>query len=78
MSDWFSHRRLLEPIGNVPPAEAEEVLFSVTRYVRQGAKLKLNSLRDYRYASVLPSRPIYILVFRAGIQRCFSLRPAAV
>jgi putative transposase len=22
--DWFNHRRLLEPIGNVPPAEAEE------------------------------------------------------
>jgi len=21
--DWFNHRRLLEPIGNVPPAEAE-------------------------------------------------------
>src|SRR3954447_21269194 len=20
--DWFNHRRLLEPIGNVPPAEA--------------------------------------------------------
>lgn len=22
--DWFNHRRLLEPIGNTPPAEAEE------------------------------------------------------
>ena len=21
--DWFKHRRLLEPIGNIPPAEAE-------------------------------------------------------
>jgi transposase InsO family protein len=21
--DWFNHRRLLEPIGNVPPAELE-------------------------------------------------------
>jgi transposase InsO family protein len=21
--DWFNHRRLLEPIGNVPPAEAD-------------------------------------------------------
>ena len=21
--DWFNHRRLFEPIGNVPPAEAE-------------------------------------------------------
>ena len=22
--DWFNHRRLLEPIGKIPPAEAEE------------------------------------------------------
>jgi transposase InsO family protein len=21
--DWFNHRRLLKPIGNIPPAEAE-------------------------------------------------------
>ena len=29
--DWFNHRRLLEPIGNVPPAELE-----VTYYQSQG------------------------------------------
>jgi putative transposase len=23
--DWFNHRRLLEPIGYIPPAELEEV-----------------------------------------------------
>ena len=22
--DWFNHRRLLEPIGKIPPAEAEQ------------------------------------------------------
>jgi len=22
-ADWFDHKRLLEPIGHVPPAEAE-------------------------------------------------------
>lgn len=27
--DWFNNRRLLEPIGNMPPAEAE------VRYVAQ-------------------------------------------
>ena len=26
--DWFNHRRLLEPIGNVPPAEAEECYYA--------------------------------------------------
>jgi transposase InsO family protein len=28
--DWFNHRRLLEPIGYLPPAEYEE------RYYQQG------------------------------------------
>ena len=27
--DWFNHRRLLEPIGNVPPAEAEERYYAM-------------------------------------------------
>ena len=25
--DWFNHRRLLEPIGNIPPAEAETAFY---------------------------------------------------
>lgn len=25
--DWFNHRRLLEPIGNVPPAELERAYY---------------------------------------------------
>ena len=25
--DWFNHRRLLEPIGNVPPAEFEQAYY---------------------------------------------------
>ena len=28
MVNWFNHRRLLEPIGNIPPAEAEERYFA--------------------------------------------------
>jgi len=26
--DWFNHRRLLEPIGNIPPAEAEACYYA--------------------------------------------------
>ncbi len=26
--DWFNHRRLLETIGNIPPAEAEEAFYA--------------------------------------------------
>jgi putative transposase len=33
--DWFNHRRLLEPIGNIPPAEAE------ARYYAQAEALPL-------------------------------------
>ena len=28
--DWFNNRRLLEPIGNIPPAEAEEACLMQT------------------------------------------------
>ena len=27
--DWFNRRRLLEPIGNIPPAEAEERYYAM-------------------------------------------------
>jgi transposase InsO family protein len=27
--DWFNYRRLLEPIGNIPPAEAEALYYAV-------------------------------------------------
>jgi transposase InsO family protein len=29
--DWFNHRRILEPIGNIPPAEAEERYYAMLR-----------------------------------------------
>jgi transposase InsO family protein len=28
--DWFNHRRLLEPIGNIPPSAAEENYYQLT------------------------------------------------
>ncbi len=28
-ADWFNHRRLLEPIGNIPPAEAEKRYYAM-------------------------------------------------
>jgi hypothetical protein len=35
--DWFNNRRLLEPIGNIPPAEAE------ARYYAQANERKPRS-----------------------------------
>jgi putative transposase len=35
--DWFNHRRLLEPIGNVPPAEAEARYYAQAEVFAQAA-----------------------------------------
>jgi transposase InsO family protein len=35
--DWFNHRRLLEPIGNIPPAEAEEQYYAAADYIDMAA-----------------------------------------
>lgn len=43
--DWFNHKRILGPIGKIPPAEAEENYYASLDKVPKAAKLKLNSLR---------------------------------
>jgi hypothetical protein len=40
--DWFNNRRLLEPIGFIPPAEAEERYFAMLNDKRAGFE-NLNS-----------------------------------
>jgi transposase InsO family protein len=35
--DWFNHRRLLEPIGNIPPAEAEAQFYAATENLDMAA-----------------------------------------
>jgi len=35
--DWFNHRRLLEPIGNVPPAEREAMYYEAQRQGKRAA-----------------------------------------
>jgi putative transposase len=35
--DWFNHRRLLEPIGNIPPAEAEENYYAMMDSTKMAA-----------------------------------------
>ena len=35
--DWFNHRRLLEPIGNIPPAEAEQRYLAVLEQTKIAA-----------------------------------------
>jgi putative transposase len=35
--DWFNHQRLLEPIGNIPPAEAEANYYAALEPIRMAA-----------------------------------------
>jgi transposase InsO family protein len=35
--DWFNNRRLLEPIGNIPPAEAEERYYTMLEHPAMAA-----------------------------------------
>jgi hypothetical protein len=35
--DWFNHRRLLEPIGNMPPAEAEDQYYAAANNIDMGS-----------------------------------------
>ena len=36
--DWFNNRRLLEPIGNIPPAEAEAAYYAQLAMTRSAAQ----------------------------------------
>ncbi len=49
--DWFNNRRLLEPIGNIPPAEAEARFYAQSRELAMVACLKPTSLREIRGGS---------------------------
>ena len=35
--DWFNHRRLLEPTGNIPPAEAEDQYYAAADNIDMAA-----------------------------------------
>jgi transposase-like protein len=46
--DWFNHRRLLEPIGNIPPAEAEEQYYAVLDAPAMAAYACQGGVRTFR------------------------------
>jgi len=49
--DWFDTRRLLDPIGNIPPAEAEAACRQQIDMQQQAAQPEPESLRETRGAS---------------------------
>ena len=50
--DWFNKRRLLEPIGNIPPAEAEEKYCKQQNEFDMVARNEVISLRENRGGSI--------------------------
>ena len=54
--DWFNNRRLLEPIGNIPPAEAEANYYAALDQPAMAAKLRPNGLRQSRRGSLRHSQ----------------------
>ena len=57
--DWFNNRRLLEPIGNIPPAEAEERYYAMLNEPAMAAwTSERNSLRSTRSGSPPTSREV--------------------
>jgi putative transposase len=49
--DWFNHRRLLDPIGNVPSAAFEASYYHSMGQLPMAAQLKLGALRKSRGGS---------------------------
>ena len=49
--EWFNNRRLPEPIGNIPPAEAGERYYAMPEEPAMAAWLKRNGIRQTRRGS---------------------------
>jgi len=56
--DWFNNRRLLEPIGNIPPAEAEANFYAALETEAMAAQLTEISLRQTRRGSMRRRCPL--------------------
>ena len=50
--DWFNNRRLLEPIGNIPPAERREIL-------RHAGRRPIGSVTYTKWPRAIPRRFTY-------------------
>ena len=66
--DWFNNRRPLEPIGNIPPAEAEANFYAALETEPTAAKLTKLSLRQTRRGS---DRQIAVIKRRDPAQQPF-------
>lgn len=50
--DWFNNRRLLEPIGNIPPAEAEQRYYAMLEQSAMAGRHNLNQMASGKPGAV--------------------------
>lgn len=55
--DWFNNCRLLEPIGHISPAKAEQRYYAMLDDQTMAAQLTPTGLRQSRSGSLRPNRP---------------------
>lgn len=60
--DWFNNHRLLQPIGNIPPAEAEEKFDEQCNEFDKVERNRVISPRENRGGSILQIRPFKMLL----------------
>ena len=61
---WFNHHRLLEPIGYIPPAEAEANYYRQLALQAEPNRLKPNGLYETRGDSI--SRTYFLLLISSS------------
>ncbi len=70
--DWFNNRRLLEPIGHIPPAEAEASYYDRIEMQPRAAEPKPNSLRKTRGYSDKSRAPDHVSTRIRSLTICRS------
>jgi len=55
VASWFNNCRLIEPIGKIPPAEAEHCYYAMLGERKLATGLNPNNLRQARGGSYYPS-----------------------
>jgi len=66
--DWFNHLRLLEPIGNIPPAEAEQRYYAMLDDVPVAANLSQSASGSPGAVQVAPCKRMKINALRPRLR----------
>ena len=84
--DWYNNRRLLGPIGYIPPAEAEEAFYAnlnkldmVALFLNKSPSGKPGAVHDHKRRLLLRPPPldaVYHLQANRHLLQCSTSRPS--